>query len=128
MTPAFGDTIEELLQEAEARLGKLPDITGHVVYGLAGEELAAFGDQVDFLVVGSRSYGPVRRLVVGSTSDYLERHARCSLLVLSRVEAHRPDGASTSGESAGRRSGRRIGLQRRLASPRPSAWPSREVR
>jgi hypothetical protein len=26
----------------------------------------------------------MRRLVLGSTSDYLERHARCSLLVLPR--------------------------------------------
>ena len=40
---------------------------GHAVYGLAGEELAAFGDQVDILVVGSRGYGPVKRLVLGST-------------------------------------------------------------
>src|SRR5665213_2703637 len=29
--------------------------------------------------------GPIRRLVLGSTSDYLERHARSSLLVLPRV-------------------------------------------
>ena len=49
-----------------------------------GEELAAFGDGLDLLVVGSRSYGPVRRLVSGSTSDFLQRHARCSLLVLVR--------------------------------------------
>jgi nucleotide-binding universal stress UspA family protein len=50
-----------------------------------GEELAAFGEELDLLVVGSRGYGPVKRLVIGSTSDYLERHARCSLLVLPRV-------------------------------------------
>jgi hypothetical protein len=41
--------------------------------------------QLDILVVGSRGYGPVRRLVLGSTADYLERHARCSLLVLPRA-------------------------------------------
>jgi len=64
---------------------EVPGVEGHAVYGLAGEELAAFGDQVDILVVGSRGYGPVKRLVLGSTSDYLERHARCSLLVLPRV-------------------------------------------
>ena len=58
---------------------------GHAVYGLTGEELAAFGDEVDLLVVGSRGYGPWKRLVLGSTSDYLERHARCSLLVLPRA-------------------------------------------
>ncbi len=27
----------------------------------------------------------MKRLVLGSTSDYLQRHARCSLLVLPRV-------------------------------------------
>jgi nucleotide-binding universal stress UspA family protein len=59
-------------------------VHGDAVYGLAGEELAAFGSRLDLLVVGSRGYGPVKRLVVGSTSDYLERHARCSLLVLVR--------------------------------------------
>ena len=54
------------------------------MYGLTGEELAAFGDEVQLLVVGSRGYGPMKRLILGSTSDYLERHARCSLLVLPR--------------------------------------------
>jgi nucleotide-binding universal stress UspA family protein len=82
---AIGETIGEALGEANSRLQKLPDVEGHAVCGLTGEELAAFGDQVDILVVGSRSYGPMRRLVIGSTSNYLERHARCSLLVLPRL-------------------------------------------
>ncbi len=85
LAPAIGDTINTLTDEANARLAQLPGVDGRAVYGLPGEELAAFGDELDILVVGSRGYGPVRRLVVGSTSDYLERHARCSLLVLTRV-------------------------------------------
>jgi nucleotide-binding universal stress UspA family protein len=85
MAPPLGDSIDALIAEASERLGKLDGVEGHAVYGLAGEELAAFGDQLDLLVVGSRGYGPVRRLVSGSTSDYLERHARCSLLVLPRA-------------------------------------------
>jgi nucleotide-binding universal stress UspA family protein len=84
MAPSIGDSIDLMLTEANARLSKLPGVVGHAVYGLAGEELAAFGKDVDLLVVGSRSYGPVKRLVLGSTSEYLERHARCSLLVLPR--------------------------------------------
>ena len=55
------------------------------MYGLTGEELGAFSQGMDIMVVGSRGYGPVKRLVLGSTSDYLERHARCSLLVLPRA-------------------------------------------
>jgi nucleotide-binding universal stress UspA family protein len=84
MPPAIGESIESVLSQARERLGKIPDVRARAVYGLTGEELAAFGDEVDVLVVGSRGYGPVRRLVLGSTSDYLERHARCSLLVLPR--------------------------------------------
>jgi nucleotide-binding universal stress UspA family protein len=85
MPPTIGEGIDAMLAEAAARLRQLPDVQGRAVYGLTGEELAAFSDEVDILVVGSRSYGPVRRLVLGSTSDFLERHARCSLLVLPRA-------------------------------------------
>jgi nucleotide-binding universal stress UspA family protein len=46
-------------------------------------------------VVGSRGYGPVKRLVLGSTSAYLQRHARCPLLVLPRI-ATRPGEDSTT--------------------------------
>jgi nucleotide-binding universal stress UspA family protein len=83
--PVIGESIEVMIQEANGRMKELPDVEGHAVYGIAGEELAAFGDQVDILVVGSRGYGPVKRLVLGSTSDFLQRHARCSLLVLPRI-------------------------------------------
>jgi nucleotide-binding universal stress UspA family protein len=85
MPPAIGESIEVLLQQANDRMHELTGADGRAVYGLAGEELAAFGDELDILVVGSRGYGPVRRLVLGSTSSYLEHHARCSLLVLPRV-------------------------------------------
>jgi nucleotide-binding universal stress UspA family protein len=95
--PGVGEMIDGLLQESTKRMEQLPGVEGRAVYGLAGEELAAFGEQVDLLVVGSRSYGPVRRLVLGSTSDYLERHARCSLLVL-------PRSARGGGDAAGEHS------------------------
>jgi nucleotide-binding universal stress UspA family protein len=45
------------------------------------------------LVVGSRGYGPVKRLMLGSTSNCLARHARSSLLVLARIAASQTDGA-----------------------------------
>jgi nucleotide-binding universal stress UspA family protein len=93
--PAYGETVDLMLSEANERMQALDGVRGTAVYGLAGEELAAFSGEVDLLVVGSRSYGPFRRLIAGSTSDYLERHARCSLLVLPRGV-----GADQQGEQA----------------------------
>ena len=98
MPPDIGESIDLMLAEANDRLKELSGVEARAVYGLTGEELAAFGDEVDILVVGSRSYGPVRRLVLGSTSDYLERHARCSLLVLPRIAVSDGDGGRNGGK------------------------------
>ncbi|MDE3070212.1 MAG: universal stress protein, partial [Acidobacteriota bacterium] len=95
--PAIGDSIDAMVAQATGRMKEMPGVDGRAVYGLIGEELAAFGDEVDILVVGSRGYGPVRRLVLGSTSDYLERHARCPLLVLPRIAGA---GAEAPGEAS----------------------------
>lgn len=51
---------------------------------LEGEELVQFGKDLDLLIVSSRGYGPFGRLVHGSVSRYLQRHATCPLLVLPR--------------------------------------------
>jgi nucleotide-binding universal stress UspA family protein len=92
----MAEDMDVRLNEANERLKGLPGVQGRAVCGITGEELAAFGDEVDILVVGSRAYGPIRRLVLGSTSDYLERRARCSLLVLPRgaVRVNGPDADS----------------------------------
>jgi nucleotide-binding universal stress UspA family protein len=95
--PAFGETVETMLAEANERVSGLEGVTARAVYGLAGEELAEFGDEVDILLVGSRGYGPIRRLVLGSTSEYLQRHARCSLLVLPRTAT--PSAEALSGST-----------------------------
>jgi nucleotide-binding universal stress UspA family protein len=75
---------DELVAQELHGLEGLEGVEGDATYGNPGEELAAFGAGLDLLIVGSRSYGPVGRLFNGSTSNYLERHARCPLLVLPR--------------------------------------------
>jgi nucleotide-binding universal stress UspA family protein len=77
-------TLRDLMQEATDRLASLGDVDGRVTVGIPGEELVAFGDEVDVLVVGSRGSGPLRRLLLGSTSLHLTREARCPLLVTPR--------------------------------------------
>lgn len=82
---AWGDALESVLDDAKQQMDSIDGVQGEAKMGVPGEELAAFGDQVDLLVVGSRSYGPIRRLMLGSTSQYLVSNARCPLLVLPRT-------------------------------------------
>lgn len=84
--PAAREAAESRLAEAREDLAKLEGVEAQAVLGLAGEELAAFGARVDLLVVGSRGYGPIRRLMLGSTSVHLASNARCPLLVLPRLD------------------------------------------
>jgi nucleotide-binding universal stress UspA family protein len=58
----------------------------------AATALAHRSRHLDLLVVGSRSHGPVRRLLLGSTSTRLVREAACPLLVVPRsAEAEAAD-------------------------------------
>lgn len=82
--PDWGTPIDVGKQAANDRLRLLEGVDGSVAMGIPSEALAAFGAEVDLLVVGSRSYGPVRRMMLGSTSLHLARGARCPLLVLPR--------------------------------------------
>jgi len=80
----LSDVIEPLLHNARERLAELGGVEALAGYGPPVEVLASYSASVDLLVVGSRSYGPIGRLVHGSTSDELARTARCALLVLPR--------------------------------------------
>jgi nucleotide-binding universal stress UspA family protein len=100
-SPEIGQTVDAMLVAAQERLDALEGVEGSAVYGLAGEELVEFGKRVDLLVVGSRGYGPVSRLILGSTAEYLQRNAPCPLLVLSRSAlAHDSVREASAGESA----------------------------
>lgn len=85
--PLDGGTVralDQLVANAGQALAELGDIEAHAAYGDPAEELALFGACVDLLVVGSRGYGPIGRLVHGSTSQRLVRSAPCPVLVLPR--------------------------------------------
>lgn len=75
---------ERLVDDARERIAKLGGVEPHAAYGLPIEELALYSASLDLLVVGSRGYGPIGRLVHGSTSQELARTARCPLLALTR--------------------------------------------
>ncbi len=81
---AVGESLPALVDEARARIAALGQIEPHAAYGVAAEELAVYSASLDLLVVGSRGYGPIGRLMHGSTSRQLARTARCPVLVLTR--------------------------------------------
>ncbi|MGO9960406.1 MAG: universal stress protein [Solirubrobacteraceae bacterium] len=95
-TAAFGpgelplsDAIEGLVRDARERIEALGGVEPHAGYGAAAEELAVYSASLDLLIVGSRGYGPIRRLIHGSTSARLARTAHCALLVLPRANVRR---------------------------------------
>ncbi len=88
--------IDGMLQEARERIAVLGDVEPHVVYGEPAEELAMYSASVDLLVVGSRSYGPIGRLVHGSTARQLALSARSPLLVLTRAAREAEQSAASS--------------------------------
>ena len=71
------------LDELVAELGGIA--TGDVVLGDPVNELSYAANDLDLLVTGSRDYGPVRRVMLGSTSTKLVHQAPCPVLVLTRT-------------------------------------------
>jgi nucleotide-binding universal stress UspA family protein len=74
---AILDSVDELLP-AEVT------VEHRLLVGDPAEVLAAEAAELDLLVLGSRAYGPVRRVVLGSTSARLARGAPAPLLIIPR--------------------------------------------
>jgi nucleotide-binding universal stress UspA family protein len=90
-------------REAAKWYGKLPKIFADhaplVVSGHAGEQILAAINvrHIDLAVVGARRRGPIRRLLLGSTSSYVVNYASCSVLIVRGVTGASPlrTGSST---------------------------------
>jgi nucleotide-binding universal stress UspA family protein len=92
--PASTDALHEFTNDGRAaaeellarRLEACEGVTadGEVVVGDPAGELILATEGLDLLVLGSRRWGPVRRLALGSTSERVIRHAGCPVLVPPR--------------------------------------------
>lgn len=89
----YGDVAEEMLASVRSELAQIDGVEPHVAFGDAAEELTVYSASVDLLVVGSRGFGPLGRLIHSSTSMRLSRSARCPLLILTRT-LNSPDSAA----------------------------------
>jgi nucleotide-binding universal stress UspA family protein len=73
---------EDLVAEALAELGERA--TGEAVEGVARDELVRLSGHVGLLVLGSRGYGPLRRTLLGGSSDRIVHAAACPVVVVPR--------------------------------------------
>jgi nucleotide-binding universal stress UspA family protein len=80
---ALGAALGEQLSEAVAALGAA-DADGRLLEGDAAGNLIEASTELDLLVLGSREYGPIRRVLLGSVSRALVRSASCPVVVLPR--------------------------------------------
>ncbi|HEU4658267.1 MAG TPA: universal stress protein [Capillimicrobium sp.] len=104
-TPDWTDVQRRRTQSFEEQLAAVADgAETEVRAGDVVEELVDLSRSVDLLVLGSRAYGPVRRVLLGSTSHRLVREAHAPVLVVPRsaiADATRAD--QPSGATAGSR-------------------------
>jgi nucleotide-binding universal stress UspA family protein len=76
---------QEELDRALAGLSDGVQATGELLYGEVVDELSVVGERgVDLLVCGSRGYGPVRRVLLGTVSSALVRQSSVPILVVPR--------------------------------------------
>ncbi len=84
---------DEIVASAEQRLRDELEhaalVTGEtvvceVVRGRPADRLLELADEVDLIVIGSRRWGPVARLMLGSTGESLLHDAGCPVLVVPR--------------------------------------------
>jgi nucleotide-binding universal stress UspA family protein len=64
---------------------------GEVVHGRTAEALATAAGEEDVFVTGSRGYGALRTVLVGSVARSLLAHAKTPVVILARAVQSRPD-------------------------------------
>lgn len=84
LDPAVRAALEQDLREAADGIAEI-DVETRVVTGSAARAITdAARDGIDLLVAGSRSYGPMRSVLLGSVSRHLVDHAHCPVIVVPR--------------------------------------------
>jgi nucleotide-binding universal stress UspA family protein len=84
---------EDALRRATVAAGEGLEVETRLGAGTPADCLIAESNDVDLLVVGSRGYGPVRRVVLGTVGGAVVRGATCPVLVLPRHTAEELDDA-----------------------------------
>ena len=80
-------SMKALVDNAAAKHPELKDAVVKVIGTPAGgprEQILELAEKhnIDFIVMGSRGMGTVKRMLLGSVSNYVVNHAHCNVLVV----------------------------------------------
>jgi nucleotide-binding universal stress UspA family protein len=82
--PDLQDAFSRVVRDAAGGVAEVP-VSTKLLDGAPGPAIAeATKEGVELLVTGSRAYGPLRSVIVGSVSRHLVDHASCPVLVIPR--------------------------------------------
>ncbi len=84
VAPSALPDAREVSAQGVKRVDPAVDVRGEALEGPAAVQLAAYCGPDDLLLVGSRSYGPLARTLLGSVSSGLIHSAPCPVLVVPR--------------------------------------------
>ena len=87
---AYNDSLQKRAsEELDAAVAKIAgDAEAFFAVGDPAQILAEESEQLEFLFVGSRGYGPLHAVVVGGVAGRLVREAACPVIVLPRKAGH----------------------------------------
>ncbi len=103
-SPSLPEVEDELYAETKANLRRVAEeldgaVPAHLktVRGDPSSVLIEGSGTLDLLVLGSRAYGPLRHVLLGSVSARVMRNADCPVLVIPRGAATGPHGIAEAG-------------------------------
>jgi nucleotide-binding universal stress UspA family protein len=76
--------VEDRLEAVAAPIREEIPVLTEIVPGETAAALAKESEDMDLLILGSRGYGPLARVLLGSVSRKVVNHARCPVLVIPR--------------------------------------------
>jgi len=76
--------VEDRLEQATAPIREEIRVAAKIVSGQTAKALVKQSERLDLLVLGSRGYGPIARVLLGSISRHVMSDARCPVLVVPR--------------------------------------------
>jgi nucleotide-binding universal stress UspA family protein len=100
LAEAITEERREQLEAGMARTGDGQKIDGSVVHGDPAEALREAAADADLLMIGSRAYGPMRTVLLGSVAGKLVHSAPCPVLVYPRGAESPKQGAPLAGATA----------------------------